>query len=96
MESLDYDARPDEAVQMAAIARDALKPWILPTGNLFIADPAKRHRRPAGDPENDVAFVRHDFDDSAWKKVDLPQDWAIAGPFITEGPYACRCLPKST
>ena len=62
-----------------------LKPWILPTGNDFIKDPAKRHVRPAGDPGGDVSYVRADFDDRAWQPVTLPHDWAIAGPFLTEG-----------
>ncbi|QNH19041.1 beta-galactosidase [Xanthomonas sp. SS] len=82
------DARPDTAADhVAARIRPVLKPWILPTGNAFIADPAQRHQRPPGDPGSDVAFVRADFDDSAWTRVDLPHDWAIAGPFLKDGPY---------
>ena len=43
------DARPDEAVQVKS-REGVLKPWILPTANPFIRDPAKRHpaRRSAG------------------------------------------------
>ncbi|WP_369915074.1 beta-galactosidase GalB [Xanthomonas sp. NCPPB 3005] len=81
------DARPDAAERVAPRTRPVLKPWILPTGNAFIADPAQRHPRPPGDPGSDVAFVRADFDDSAWTRVDLPHDWAIAGPFLKDGPY---------
>lgn len=81
------DARPEKAAKVATDLRVVLKPWILPTGNAFIADPAKRHRRPDGDPGNGVDFVQAGFDDSGWKRVDLPHDWAIAGPFIAEGPY---------
>ena len=81
------DARPDEAVRVAA-GRPVLKPWILPTANRFIADPARRHVRPAAPPRiGDVPYLRADFDDSAWQAVALPHDWAIAGPFIAEGPY---------
>ena len=81
------DARPDEAIRLRA-DRPVLKPWILPTGNRFIADPAQRHRRPGAEPEvGDVPFLRADFDDSRWQAVRLPHDWAIAGPFIAEGPY---------
>src|SRR5690606_29152550 len=43
------DARPDEAVHLDA-DRPVLKPWILPTANRFIADPAARHARPAHEP----------------------------------------------
>lgn len=81
------DARPEEAEQPAARADGVLKPWILPSGNAFIADRTRRHVRPAGDPGSDAAFVRKDFDDRGWQRVTLPHDWAIAGPFLREGPY---------
>lgn len=81
------DARPDEAQRTADAGLKVLKRWILPTANPFIKDPAKRHVRPSGNPGGDVSYVQPGFDDSGWTKVDLPHDWAIAGPFITEGPY---------
>ncbi len=80
------DAQPEEAEKGADDSRTVLKPWILPTGNALIADAARRHARPAGDPGSDVAFVQADFDDRGWQRVDLPHDWAIAGPFLVEGP----------
>ncbi len=81
------DARPDEAVPVHA-GRPVLKPWVLPTANRFIADPAQRHARPPHAPDlGDVPFLRADFDDSHWQRVTLPHDWAIVGPFIAEGPY---------
>jgi beta-galactosidase len=80
------DATPQEAARIAAVAaQPVLKPWILPTGNALIKDPARRHVRPAGDPGRDVAYVQVGFDDSGWQPVTLPHDWAIAGPFIPEG-----------
>jgi len=81
------DARPEEAEKLAAVGKAVLKPWILPTGNAFIADPVKHHTRPAGDPGSDVAYVRAGFDDSAWRKVTLPHDWAIEGPFLKTGDF---------
>jgi beta-galactosidase len=83
----DADARPEEAEKRAARAGAVLKPWILPSGNAFIKDPARRHSRPAGDPGSEVAFVKAGFDDSGWQAVTLPHDWAIAGPFLVDGPY---------
>lgn len=83
----DADARPEEAEKIAARSEAVLKPWILPSGNAFIKDKARRHSRPAGDPGSDVAFVKAGFDDSGWQPVTLPHDWAIAGPFLTEGPH---------
>src|SRR5690242_8812073 len=41
------DARPDAAEKVER-TRPVLKPWILPTANPFIADPARRHARPDG------------------------------------------------
>ena len=81
------DAPPEAAAEIAAADAQVLKPWILPTGNGFIADPARRHIRPAGDPGSEVSFVQQGFDDSKWQRVTLPHDWAIAGPFLETGPY---------
>ncbi|MDA3929427.1 MAG: beta-galactosidase, partial [Prolixibacteraceae bacterium] len=44
-DSKDADSRPDEAVELET-SQDVLKAWILPSGNDFIADPAKRYIRP--------------------------------------------------
>jgi len=99
--ALDYDVRPrvedsedgkaaDARPQQASEVRAAglLRPWILPTANALIADPARRHARPPGEaPGAGLAFVQADFDDSDWQPVDLPHDWAIAGPFLVDGPY---------
>lgn len=84
----DADARPDAAAKVTAKdGARVLKPWILPTANPLIRDPAKRHVRPAGNPGGDVSFVQAGFDDSGWQRVTLPHDWAIAGPFLNDGPY---------
>lgn len=80
------DDRPTKGVRVES-ARTVLAPWILPTSNDFISDPARRHTRPAGNPGGDFPFVQAAFDDSAWQLVELPHDWAVAGPFL-EGPNA--------
>jgi beta-galactosidase len=76
------DAKPTEAVEVKT-TQEVLKPWILPSGNNFIKDPANRHVRPKGNPGSDFPFVQGNFDDSSWEKVTLPHDWAIKGPFQT-------------
>lgn len=81
------DARPEEAVRPAGADQPVLKPWILPSGNAFIRDPAKRFQRPAGDPGGSLSYVQAGFDDKGWQSVTLPHDWAIAGPFLQDGPY---------
>jgi beta-galactosidase len=75
------DETPTEAVKVEA-TQAVLKPWIQPTGNDFIKDPAKRHARPNGNPGGDFPYVQGDFNDRSWERVDLPHDWAIKGPFL--------------
>jgi beta-galactosidase len=43
-----------------------------------------------GDIENAQAY---DFDDSGWRTLDLPHDWAIEGPFTQEVYYQGGYLP---
>lgn len=81
------DAQPMIAERVSAPMGTVLKPWILPSANRFIADPAKRHVRPAGDPGGDVSYVQAAFDDRGWTRVDLPHDWAIGQDFLQTGPY---------
>src|SRR3990170_7865440 len=78
------DTKPTEAEDLDA-RQMVLKQWILPTGNDFIKDQAKRFVRPEGNPGSDFPFVQNDFDDNSWENVNLPHDWAIKGPFY-EGP----------
>jgi beta-galactosidase len=86
-EGREADAEPEAAAKLDTPRSGVLKPWILPTGNAFIKDPARRHVRPEANPGSDVSFVRADFDDTSWRSVNLPHDWAIEGPFLTSGPY---------
>ncbi|RXK81941.1 beta-galactosidase GalB [Filimonas effusa] len=97
-DSLFYDVRPVVGSRNDAIVADtratdagrstatenALKPWILPTANDFIKDPAKHHKRPAGNPGSDFAFVKPGFDDSRWETITLPHDWAAKGEFYSD------------
>lgn len=80
------DARPQDAEAAASGNVPTMKAWILPSGNAFIRDPAKRHRRPAGEPGT-LDYVQAKFDDSGWQPVTLPHDWAITGPWLKDGPY---------
>ena len=76
------DSKPTEAVKAEA-KEEVLKNWILPSGNDFINDSAKKHIRPQGNPGADFPFVKVDFKDDTWEKVTLPHDWAIKKPFYT-------------
>jgi beta-galactosidase len=76
------DSKPTEAVKIET-KEAVLKNWILPSANDFIKDPSKRHIRPEGNPGSDFPFVKADFKDDIWEKVNLPHDWAINKPFYT-------------
>jgi len=43
--------------------------------------------------EQNEGVILTDFDDSAWKPVQLPHDWAIAGPFDPSGDGSTGKLP---
>ena len=63
------------------------KPWILPTGAELNQDAAlAAPKRPAGNPGGEVTYAQGGFDDSRWQLLNLPHDWAIAGPFKQEYP----------
>lgn len=64
----------------AALHYSRLKPYLLPCANDFIIF-GKRYQRPEGNPEENIAYVKSDFDDSEWRHLNLPHDWAIEGPF---------------
>lgn len=64
----------------AALHYSRLKPYLLPCTNDFIIF-GKRHQRPEGNPGENIAYVKSDFDDSEWRHLNLPHDWAIEGPF---------------
>lgn len=84
IDKIAADDKPTEAVKLKA-SDAVLKPYIMPTGNNFIKDPAKRYTRPQGNPGTDFPFIKVGFDDKSWKDVNLPHDWAINGPFYTNG-----------
>jgi len=85
----------------ASVANDStnppvtvIKPWILPTGNDFIREASHRFVRPPGNPGDGVAYVQPGFDDSAWRPINLPHDWAIEGPFTHAGGGGMGRLPS--
>ncbi len=79
----------------ADFSYDAVKRWILPVGNAFIKDPAKRAKRPEGGFGSDVAYAAAGFDDGMWRRVNLPHDYAAEGPFTSEVSGSVGRLPAS-
>jgi len=77
------------------LSYDAIKSWILPSGNAFVKDAARRAQRPPGNPGGDVTYVAPGFDDTSWRLVHVPHDYAIEGPFTTEGGGGMGRLPSA-
>ena len=78
--------KEDPADAAGRLTYTVLKPWLLPTGNAFLSDPSARATRPEGEPATAVSYTQPDFDDSGWRQLNLPHDWAIEGPFPPDAP----------
>ncbi|MBN2784840.1 MAG: DUF4982 domain-containing protein, partial [Pontiellaceae bacterium] len=74
------------------LSYEQLKPWLMPSANRFISgDPA---RLPEGSvPGSGAAYTKADFDDSGWRRLNLPHDWGIEGPFDQNLPGETAKLP---
>jgi beta-galactosidase len=69
-----------------------IKGWVTAGGSEFVPNSAEG-ARPEGNPGGDVAYAQRDFDDSAWRQLDLPHDWGIESPFHQEYPGDTGKLP---
>jgi len=99
-DNLDYPRNPGRSGRGATTAptvdpTSGIAAFILPTGNDFIADPANRYVRPAGNFGANVPYISLNFNDAEWRKLDLPHDFAIEGPFSTAGGGGMGRLPSA-
>ncbi|KAK0627906.1 glycoside hydrolase superfamily [Immersiella caudata] len=82
-----WEANPDGVVydkrQDTPGTAQVLKPWILPSANNFIRDPAKHYKAPSAKPIASIPYLSLTYNDSSWEQVELPHDWAVKGPFYT-------------
>jgi beta-galactosidase len=69
-----------------------VKAWITVTGSEFTTNAAPP-QRPEGNLGADVTYTRADFDAGSWRKLNLPHDWGIEGPFKQEYPGETGKLP---
>lgn len=67
------------------LSYEKIKGRVTETGGEFV-NIAAQPARAGDDLGSDVAYTRRDFDDSAWRRLDLPHDWGIEGPFKQEYP----------
>ncbi len=81
----DWRFQKDDPAQVAdSLDYPKIRAWVLPSSAAFVKDPAALPARPAGNLATDVPYTQPAFDDGAWRKLDLPHDWAIEGPFKQE------------
>lgn len=67
------------------LAYEKIKDWVRSTGNDFVlTSKAVKSPRPSRNLGENVAYTQTNFDDSAWRKLNLPHDWAIEGDFQRE------------
>ncbi len=86
--------RDDPETVGADLSREALRPWLLPQTNEFSNYSPSPHARPSGEePGSKLAAAQPGYDDSAWRKLDLPHDWGIEGPFDQALPGETAKLP---
>jgi len=71
----------------------SVRAWLLPSSGPLLGSGTARPARPPGNFGSDIACVQPDFDDSAWRTLDLPHDWAIEGPFGQDLPGDTGKLP---
>ena len=71
-----------------------IRDWIIPGGADFSRDPALAgKKRPGGNLGEDITYAQPGFDDTRWRKLNLPHDWGIEGPFKQEYPGETGKLP---
>jgi beta-galactosidase len=96
-ERLNFNAdwlfhRDDPAdVKPGEIEYPALKEYILASANEMTKGALTVH--PSGNPGSEVSFVQPKFDDSGWRKLGLPHDYAVEGPFNIDLPPSEGKLP---
>jgi beta-galactosidase len=69
----------------------AARPWLLPLQNPFTTNAPAAW--PADNFGGNVAYAQPGFDDSNWRKLNLPHDFGIEGPFDQELPGETGKLP---
>ncbi len=86
-------AKDDPAGTGAALSYANAKPWLAPTGAEFLNAASTKPARPVGNFGENVAYTQASFDDNGWRKLDVPHDWGIEGPFKQEYPGETGKLP---
>jgi beta-galactosidase len=82
----------DPSNSLANLEYQTLKPWLVVLGSDLTTN-SQSTSKPQGNPGSDVPYTQPTFDDSSWRKLNLPHDWGIEGPFKQEYPGETGKLP---
>ena len=74
------------------LSYEKIKDWVRATGNEFVREGAKRVR-PQTQIGGDVVYTGASYNDTGWRKLNLPHDWGIEGPFNQDFPGETGKLP---
>lgn len=89
-------AKGDPNNTAGKLSYDIIYDWVLPTGFPFTKDPNLIGLKRAADHVGaGVTYTQPEFDDSGWRLLTLPHDWAIEGPFDPRSPGGTGKLPFS-
>jgi beta-galactosidase len=69
-----------------------IKTRVIATGAEFTTN-SRSLQRPQGNIGPNVAYTQPGFDDSSWRKLNIPHDWGIEGPFKQQYPGETGKLP---
>lgn len=76
------------------LAYAIVKDWVKASGPEFAKTQTPPIDSPKGNPPGDgVSYTETSYDDSAWRSLNLPHDWGIAGPFEQSYPGGTGKLP---
>jgi beta-galactosidase len=78
-----------------SLAYERVKQWMLPTGDHLLNYRPPQPIAPPARPMWWLKFSKPDFDDSAWRTLDVPHDWGIEGPFMQDLAGSTGKLPWS-
>lgn len=85
-------SKGDPTNSFANLDYQSLKPWLVRIG-LDLTTNSSTTPKPDGNPGSDVAYTQPSFNDSSWRKLNLPHDWGVEGPFKQEYPGETGKLP---
>lgn len=85
--------RNDPAGSATGLDYAAVRNWVAATGADLVGFDAPAPVRPAGNLGAGVSYTQPGCDDSSWRKLNLPHDWGIEGPFAQEYPGGTGKLP---